>query len=105
MIAKAKRELLEQKLQRLDKHEGIVVHSSSALIHKQSLSEEKFQRALAAYNGRRELEKQDEQSEVFNFFINITFLLYFFGSNPFYSFHYIGRKITNRKCKSRWWTS
>lgn len=57
-------------MERIRKHEGSDVNP---LLHKQLLSEEKFQRALAAYNGRRELERNDEESEVY-----ISIVVFFF---------------------------
>jgi hypothetical protein len=65
VTAKAKRELLEQKLKR-DATVGKTYHDIyREMAMKHSVGEEKYQRALAAYNGRREHESVEEETEVF----------------------------------------
>lgn len=63
-MAKTKRELMEQKMKR----EATNAKTQSDILHdlamKQSVGEEKYQRALAAYNGRREMESREEENEV-----------------------------------------
>jgi hypothetical protein len=80
VAAKTKRELLQQKLAREEKAEKKThqdIYREMAMRH--SVDEEKYQRAIAAYNGRREVDNNDEESDVSRSvsspFFHYTFLL------------------------------